>query len=925
METAPNKSPPLRVLLIEDDEDDFVLVRDLFEQSRGDAFALDWASDPEKGLNVALERRHDVILVDYRLGRWTGLEIIQRIVDGGARIPSILLTGEGRENLDIEALQQGAADYLAKGELNPLLLERSIRYAIERKRAEEALRESEERFRLLANAVPVLIWMADRDNGCTFVNQSWLDFRGTTLQEELGTGWVAGIHPDDAERLLQTCGQAIADRCPFETEFRLRREDGEYRWVLDTGTCVYLPDGTFNGFVGTCIDITDRKIAAEHLAQARDQALEHARLKSQFLANMTHEIRTPMNGILGMAGLLQHTNLSQEQRELTESVRSSGQALVRIIDDILDFSRLEARRLTVDNAPFNLLNVVEEVVELLAESARSQGIELISSVEPCTPLGLLGDSGRVRQILLNLVGNAIKFTENGEVRVAVSLLQEDAGHATIKMEVRDTGIGMSPETQQKLFTAFMQADGSTTRKYGGTGLGLAICKELVELMDGEISVESKLGQGSTFRVVFQFAKDPEGELFLEPGQPHWKRKKLLVIDDNAEQRALLCRQFTYLGFDCVELAHASKAPHILAHEARHGNPFAAVFVDADVPLDEARPVIAHVADFSGREHTRVVAMPFEFLSEDLQPLREAGADFFLSKPIRQSQLYSLFTTLLAPAAKEPEASAEANTSPLQKYRFLIVSDRDGKADSLEQLLHYLGSSADLATSGAKAVQSLGIFHYDAIFLDHVLAANDAQQVLKEIEKLPHSDERPTPVIGIGRTDWQGPSWHLEEPFEAADVLNVLRACRLLSKPVTPPATDAEAPAEESQAGSPSAPRVKTLDLQRLREILRLEIEGEDVIADLLDLFRQEVPHRVKELRKAVESGEEKGVRFLTHAICGVCSNLGAERMESLCSELNNRLVSGNKAEAIRVIEAMEREVGAVEVALQNASESAALF
>lgn len=925
----PNGARPLRVLLIEDDEDDFILVRDLLDQSRFSPVMLDWVSDPEEGLEAALERRHDVILIDYRLGRLTGLELIQRFVDGGGRVPSILLTGEDRENLDIEALQQGAADYLAKSEVTPLLLDRSIRYAIERKRAEEALRESEKRFRSLANAVPVLIWMGDSTDGCTFVNESWLTFRGTSLEDELGSGWVEGVHPEDRDRLLEARQRAMTDGCGFEQEFRLRRRDGEYRWMFDTGTSISMPDGNFHGVVGTCVDITDRKIASEHLAQARDQALEHVRLKSQFLANMTHEIRTPMNGILGMAGLLQKTNLTQEQRELTESVRTSGQALVRIIDDILDFSRLEARRLAIENEPFNLLTVVEEVVELVAESARQKGIELIAAVEPCTPLGLIGDGGRLRQVLLNLVGNAIKFTEKGEVRLLVNLLQEENGRARIRMEIRDTGIGMSPETEARLFTAFMQADGSTTRKYGGTGLGLAICKELVELMGGEITVETEFGRGSMFRVIFDFPIDPEADLFLEPGEPEWKGRKVLVIDNSAGQRALLCRHLTYLGFDCIELAHTSKAPHILAHEAAHAVPFAAVFVDADVPVEEAQKIIAHVADFPGRDKTRIVAMPFEFLSRDLQPLREAGADLFLPKPIRQSQLRSLLMAIFHPPQKAKEEPPQEETATvLQKYRFLIVSDREGNADALEQLLHYLGSSADLATDGSKAIQSLKLFHYDAVFLDQKMSTADPRSILEKVQKLPRNGQAgPIPIIGVGESDWQGPNWCLIEPFEAADVLNILRACRLIAK-TEPPLAAAPLPGTAA-SGKPAAPNdptpdpseAETLDLQRVREIVRLDRDGSDVMADILDLFRQEVPHRIDELRLAVEEGREKQIRFLVHAIGGVCRNIGARRLDFLCNQIENRLIAGDREGALQVIESIRAEVKAVDNALLTANPS----
>src|SRR5690625_1962894 len=915
MKQTPKNRPDLRVLLIDDDEDDFVLVRDLLEHFRESIPHLEWISDPDLGLQVAMEDCHDVILVDYRLGRWSGLELIAKMSENGGRKPSILLTGEERENLDIEALQKGAADYLAKSEINPQLLERSIRYAIERKRAEEALRESEKRFRTLADAVPVHIWM---NNGSpftnTFLNQHWLDFRGKTLEEELPDGWMSGVHPDDLDRLIRLAEEAMAKKEPFETEIRLLRKDGEYRWMLTTATCLEFANGTFNGYVGTCVDITERKTSAEHLARARDEALELAQLKSQFLANMTHEIRTPMNGILGMTGLLQQTNLSEEQHDLTESVRSSGQALLRIIDDILDFSRLEAGKLQIDRTPFNLLTVLEDVIELLAEAARIRNIELIAFIDPRHPLALIGDPGRLRQILLNLVGNSIKFTHEGEVHLHVRLLQEERKKVRLLFEIRDTGVGMSADTREKLFAPFMQADGSTTRTYGGTGLGLAICKELIELMNGEISVASELGHGSTFQVQLDFSKDLEDDLFLESGEPEWKGRKILVVDDNSEQRAHLCRHFTALGFDCVELSHPSKAPHILAHESHHGEPFAAIFIEADQDPKKAAEMIAHISNFPGCEETAIVAMPYESLNEELEPLRKAGADFFLSKPIRQSHIYPLFKSLLSNQKKNAETKPADSSESLKRYRFLVISDREGKSDALEQLLTYLGESADLVTSGKQALESLGLFHYDTTFLDYRMRNEDPEQLRKQIESIPPGSNPASKII-ISFGDHSCPRSHycLIEPFDATDVINVLRSSGLITKtdPVIEPA-----PEEES-----AAPAHKILDSGRLQEILHLESDGENVIADLLDLFRQEVPPRMADLQKAIEMDQKQEIRFLTHAISGICANLGAAHIEDLCGELKTYADEGDRRRTEELLRTIETEIDTIEQALQDACES----
>ena len=818
------------------------------------------------------------------------------------------------------------------------------------KQLERELARRREQLDLVIRSSQQGIWDVELTNGgSTYFSERFREILRYPPNAPLdGIEWHMVIHPDDFAEFKQKMVQHFKrETTLFDVESRIRCQDGEYIWVRTRAIAQHNAGGRAVRFVGSISDVTDRKLAERELLEANIRVTEAARAKEAFLATMSHEIRTPLNGVLGMTSLLADSGLNNEQHDYIRLIRASGDTLLRLIDDVLDFSKIESGHMTLESVPVEIVPMVEDAFELVAEKAREKRLALLFDMSDDVPFYILGDATRLRQILLNLLSNAIKFTPSGEIAVYLSCRKKDAQQLVLEGRVTDTGIGIPTDRIDQLFQPFTQVDASTTRKYGGTGLGLAICRRLTQLMGGEIRAESTDGRGTTmiFTVLTQPARGPM-KPYMQRDVAEFSGKRLLVVDATRPRAPILQRRYARWGFDVVVATHATAAEAL----QREG-PFDVMMTDMVEPSPEAAAlqfVLAEEDVRCEREHRarmpsilqsaiprselaqRGAIVPLRHDAFILRPagrarlfdalmravLQEQNHDLatrpYTNKPIYAAGFRQSATTVEAVDATAAETgkinsvetkshprSITQNGSPLN---ILVAEDNEINQRVITGMLKNLGHCCCVVSDGRSAVARALAEPFDVILMDIHMPELDGVGAMREIR----AQQLPCPPI-VAMTAHAlpgdreqylsaGMDDYISKPLRSSEVASVLE--RVRQQPTsdvmtqTVPAnmapnnmTTTTKPAVSADDALPILDFEQLEDLRYLPEETDTAEEAGDAVGGLLRLFKTKSEERIATMARQIAAGEWAALSETAHSLRGASASMGFPRVAAMCKSL----------------------------------------
>ena len=927
---APPSGQPVHVLIVDDDRAKRAALRAALVPL--DVTVIE-ADSGVAALRSLMSQNVAAILLDVFMPIMDGFETAALIRQRrqSEMTPIIFITASKSDEIaDVDRFAQGAVDFIFSpvdpGELRAKVLVFANLYLSADLLAAQALalQISADHLRMVTDVAPIGIFQTDAERRYVYTNPRWSEITGIQPSEAIGRPLDSVIASELRPDLMQRLDDPDNRGVELSYRFDIPGRDSARRVAVITVAPIPDDSGGVAGLIGTVADVTAEADAEAAMSDAHDAAASASQQKSDFLATMSHEIRTPMNGVIGMANLLLETDLDPRQHDYAQTVRNSGEALLTIINDILDFSKVEAGMLEIEDTEINIRSIVDDVADLLAVPALAKGIELVSIIDNSLPRGVRGDPGRLRQVLMNLIGNAIKFTETGEVVIRVTRDAAQGPDIVVRFEVKDSGEGIAPEKLTTIFQPFVQADTSISRRHGGTGLGLAISGQLVTLMGGEYGVDSQLSAGSTFWFTIR-VRDMRVNVRPDVPSPASRLTGLraLVVEDNESQRTALSDQLTGWGMDVTAVEAGFPALRALRDGADCGAPFAVGLIDRSMRGMSGLELGQHIA---GDPRLTIPLVLMIGIGQDHDLSAQSGFRTLLTKPVHLDNLLdSLETALAADTAERrplPPGGPVHAPGVRPPVRRLLLAE-DNLINQKVALAMLAGSryAVDAVFDGAGAVGACALGRYDVILMDCQMPGMNGFEATAAI-RAQEGDDRHTPIIALtagaraedrDRCLSMGMDGYLAKPVDRIQLLELLSS--FTEQPTSRPGasgTTGVVPVgtipgptflPSSHSGRdlhPSNPAFSDMGLRTtvpadpsdrpvldediLRQLTQLgDVAGEDLVGKLVVPFLEDADHHLSAMREAVAASDMVALSRSAHMLCGSSANLGATELARLCA------------------------------------------
>ncbi len=819
--------------------------------------------------------------ITNNIGR--GKEFIKRILNEG-RVKNIETKHIRKDNTEIN-LEINAACVTYKGRKAIIVINRDI---TKRKTAEQQLFKTQLRLAHILNNLPNVV-LYETGGGIEIVSENIVELLGYPMgnYENIRHFFPTLIHPDDYNRVINSITEwkELNEQGVLKNEFRCKRADGNFIWLEDNMIAVK-DDTDYSYYTGILVDITDRKKVEEELMKAKVLAESAAKAKSDFLATMSHEIRTPMNGVIGMTGLLLETNLSSEQKEFVDTIRMSGDSLLTIINDILDYSKIELCKMELEEQPFELALCIESAFDLLSAKSAEKNLDLLYLIEQDVPSYILGDNTRLKQVLVNLLSNAIKFTEKGEIFISVKVINKENENLELEFKVKDSGIGIPGSKIKNLFKPFYQLDSSTTRKYGGTGLGLAICSKIIELMGGSITVESEEGRGSAFIFNVKVKKSPYAlsKVYVKNPESKLKNKNILLVDDNVTNLKILSLQCKSWGMKTVLCSNPREALEIVL-----SNSFDILLLDMQMPEMDGIELMKLIREkYNVNELPSVLLTSIGNLSNSIISDKSLFTSH-LTKPVKQTQLFNVLNEAITQFDSGTYNIANNTSSRKlnEKYplQILIAEDNIINQKLILKMLERIGYNSDVANNGIEVLEALESKNYDLIFMDIQMPEMDGIEAARKIINR-YKDDRPV-IIAVTANAMTGDrdkylDAGLDDYISKPVLVNVLRSMIIKWGTIN------------NSKGKKTNSTEILINKHVIEKLKSMDESGDNTfVKEITGLFIEQIPELVGSIKSSYSKKDYVSLARAAHSLKGASLNLGAESLSFICKKIEETAKSDN--------------------------------